>query len=190
MRLFVALELAEDVKDTLAFAAADLTRQAQSGRAVMRDNFHLTLVFIGETNRIHEARTIFEETGRQRFVQSLKLTLRGIGTFKGKKTSGQKGQTPTTVYTWWIAVEPTSALLSLTHALTEAYRVHGFTLQSRNFKPHITLVRGVCAPKPIEFDPPCLTTISARLSLMKSDLTGRSPVYTTLASRQISEPTF
>ena len=48
MRLFIALELPGDVRERLARSAASLETSWTSGRLLPAENYHLTLVFLGE----------------------------------------------------------------------------------------------------------------------------------------------
>ncbi|MDR1712975.1 MAG: hypothetical protein LBR39_02315, partial [Coriobacteriales bacterium] len=61
MRLFIAIDLPTDVKQELAETARSLGRQATSARLVPEENFHLTLVFIGESQRVDDIRRVMTE---------------------------------------------------------------------------------------------------------------------------------
>ena len=52
MRLFVAICFDEPCKDVLCAAIAGLKSHARQGNFSRRENLHLTLAFLGETNRI------------------------------------------------------------------------------------------------------------------------------------------
>ncbi len=51
MRLFVAINFSKDVKNALLAAIDELKGQAVSGNFTSPDNLHLTLAFIGESER-------------------------------------------------------------------------------------------------------------------------------------------
>lgn len=55
MRLFVAIRLDASCKDVLCTAIAGLKGHASHGNFSRRDNLHLTLAFIGETNLLDAA---------------------------------------------------------------------------------------------------------------------------------------
>ena len=50
MRLFLAINLSDPMKDALTEAQAALRRQGVRGKETTRENLHLTLAFIGEYN--------------------------------------------------------------------------------------------------------------------------------------------
>ncbi|MDR1358733.1 MAG: hypothetical protein LBJ48_05215, partial [Coriobacteriales bacterium] len=82
-------------------------------------------------------------------------------------------------YTWWVGVAENPGLLRCATALDHALRDAGFLLERRrNFKPHVTLGRGVVTRRPVELTIPELSVAVRSLSLMKSDLSGSIPVYT------------
>ncbi|MDR1089221.1 MAG: hypothetical protein LBL23_08145 [Coriobacteriales bacterium] len=88
MRLFVAVTFSDEVKDSLAILARELERQASAGRFVPRENFHLTLAFLGTTERFAELEEMLRHTARLELAEPLELCLEGIGSFKaGRKSS-------------------------------------------------------------------------------------------------------
>ncbi|MBQ3614969.1 MAG: RNA 2',3'-cyclic phosphodiesterase, partial [Anaerotignum sp.] len=48
MRTFIAIELEEEIKDQLADAQAETQKLCRKGNYVPKDNFHITLHFLGE----------------------------------------------------------------------------------------------------------------------------------------------
>ncbi|MDR1042323.1 MAG: RNA 2',3'-cyclic phosphodiesterase, partial [Clostridiales Family XIII bacterium] len=52
MRLFIAINFSEEIKDALCETIADLRDASRRGRYTHRDNLHLTLAFIGESDRV------------------------------------------------------------------------------------------------------------------------------------------
>ena len=52
MRLFIALNFGPENKQLLDGIAQDLRALALAGRPVSKDNHHLTLAFIGESNAV------------------------------------------------------------------------------------------------------------------------------------------
>lgn len=54
MRIFIAVRLTEEMKNSLAKILAELRRQGVRGNFSHPDNLHLTLAFIGETSRLKE----------------------------------------------------------------------------------------------------------------------------------------
>lgn len=125
MRLFVALDLPWNVKQDLATLSCTLP----GARWVPEENFHLTLRFIGEANRLQaeEIDHALQALRGRGFVFSLS----GIGWF-------EKNGRANTLY---VGVERNEALLRLqTKIETALYRI-GLALDRRRFTPHVTLAR-------------------------------------------------
>jgi len=70
MRLFIAINFNDEIKDALCDASAELMAAAKRGRTPRRENLHLTLVFIGETTRVDDILDVMEEAAdkRGRFI--------------------------------------------------------------------------------------------------------------------------
>ena len=121
MRLFVALELSPAARDALLQAQEALKKQGR-GNFTRRENLHLTLAFIGETQRLDAARDAL------RAIQSKAFTLHmeKIGAFDDLI---------------WAGAELSPPLAALQKEVEHLLRVQGFTLEKRAFRPHITLCR-------------------------------------------------
>ena len=165
MRLFVAIDLPDEAKHELWLTALRLEHQALRARVVPRENYHLTLLFIGETTRIDDARAALHSLRLSH--DPIDLVFNGIGSFK--QHNG---------FTWWVGIEPSPALASLAAELTRTYRAAGFTFDTRSFKPHITLARKVTTTRPIALEAPSYAMKADRLSLMRSTNKDGSMVYT------------
>jgi RNA 2',3'-cyclic 3'-phosphodiesterase len=125
MRLFVALDLPWEIKEELS----DLTCNIPGARWVPTDNFHLTLRFIGEADRLQaEEIDLALATLRGR---SFSFSLSGLGWFE------KAGR----VSTLWAGVERNEDLARLQAKVeTALYRV-GFAPDRRRFTPHVALAR-------------------------------------------------
>ena len=66
MRLFVAAALPESWKDALDRAARALADQGVRGNFTRRENYHLTLVFLGETDRLDDVIAAMDTAYRPR----------------------------------------------------------------------------------------------------------------------------
>jgi len=121
-RLFVALSLPEEIRDRLC--------RLQNGLAGARwrpvENFHITLAFIGETDRhgFDEAIKTLSEIESAPFA----LRLSGLGSFGDRK--------PRAV---WARVEPDEGLTHLQAKIETGLRRRGFDLENRKYTPHVTL---------------------------------------------------
>lgn len=123
MRLFVAVPLSPAVKDMLGRGIADLKGQG-SGTFTRPENLHLTLAFLGETDRLAAAEAALD---RCRLTAPFPVTVGGLGRFGDL---------------WWTGVrEEGDRLSTLAAAVQQALREEGFSIERRAWNPHITLVR-------------------------------------------------
>lgn len=125
MRLFVAIDLPDAVKDQLDALRAPLP----GARWVGRPQMHLTLVFIGETDRGAAAKAALEQVRAAPF----ELLLSGTGRFP----PGSR-QAPRVL---WVGVAPQPALLALQAQVAAALAAAGFPAEGRPYSPHLTLAR-------------------------------------------------
>ncbi|HEX7391212.1 MAG TPA: RNA 2',3'-cyclic phosphodiesterase [Acidiphilium sp.] len=169
MRLFVALDLPWDIKQTLAGFAINLP----GARWVPAQNMHITLRFIGETGRL-EAEEIDHALAAIR-SPGFPLVLTGAGWFE------KAGR----VNMLWIGVERNEALLHLQTKIETALRRVGVAAERRRYTPHVTLARMdlPVGPRFAEFvqthnlyrSPPIETR---SITLFSSQLSDDHPAYT------------
>src|SRR4051794_9893356 len=123
-RLFTGLEIPEDVAFEL-----DLMKGGVPGaRWIERDNYHVTLRFIGDIDD-GLAREIAEELDTIS-AEPFTVRLRGIGAFGGAK--------PHVLYVA-VAASPELKRLQATHE--RICQQFGLRPESRKFAPHVTLAR-------------------------------------------------
>lgn len=169
MRLFIALDLPWDIKQTLAGFIFNLP----GARWVPAENMHVTLRFIGETGRL-EAEEIDHALAAIR-APGFQLVLSGAGWFeKGGRVSSL-----------WIGIERNAALLHLQTKVETALRRTGLAPERRRYTPHVTLARMdlPVGPRFAEFvqshnlyrSPPIETQ---HMTLFSSQLGNDHPAYT------------
>ena len=125
MRLFVAVDLPEEVKRGLQLLCAGVS----GAKWVEAEQIHLTLRFIGEVERTHLAE-ISDALGA---VDAAAFTcaLAGVGHFaNGRRT-----------HTLWAGLDPCPELLSLHDKVERALTRAGLAAERRKFQPHVTLAR-------------------------------------------------
>ena len=125
MRLFVAIDLPETVKEQLAMICCGLP----GARWVKPEQLHLTLRFIGEVNgdRFLDIRDNLMEVSSESFP----LQLQGVGFFPPRKK-------PRVV---WVGLEKNEQLLRLRSRIETVLVRTGLEPEGRKFAPHITLAR-------------------------------------------------
>jgi 2'-5' RNA ligase len=175
MRLFIAIDLPDTVKRELTRVAESLGRQAERARVVPEENFHITLVFIGETRRVNEVKKLAREVCTTYCAEPFNLIVNGLASF------GQRPKRPERGHTWWASVDAPPELHQLVAALSATLRHEGFVIERRSYQPHITLARGVLTSKPIELAIPALEVRVSHISLMRSTRVDNHMVYTEIA---------
>jgi len=170
MRLFIAINFSEEVKDALCETIADLRAAALRGRYTARENLHLTLTFIGESNRVEDILDVMEDVAADTALPAgtLEIALSGAGVFGGRGGDLH-----------WVGVANTPELKSLAARLAAALRAEGFAVEKRRFTPHVTIGREVV----LGADGAAVRVYPARMdaagmSLMRSDRAGGKLVYT------------
>jgi RNA 2',3'-cyclic 3'-phosphodiesterase len=126
MRLFVGLELPRELRQRVALLSG---AGIPGARWVPRENYHVTLRFIGETPRYLAEEIDHALAGLK--APSFALTLAGIGTFtKGGRTQSL-----------WIGVERSEPLERLQSKIETTLQRCGLEPERRRFQPHLTLAR-------------------------------------------------
>ncbi len=122
MRLFTALCFDDEAKKAL-FAAENSAKEKAEGNFTIPENLHLTLVYIGETERLDEIKSALDEIEFPDFDYEIE----GTGTF-------EKG-------IFWAGAKENEKLRSLREIIFEKLANLGFELDGREFVPHITLAK-------------------------------------------------
>ncbi|TGK07021.1 RNA 2',3'-cyclic phosphodiesterase [Leptospira semungkisensis] len=124
MRTFLGLSLPNSVRERLEGICFGL----EEIRWVSPENFHATLVFLGELDReqIETVSEISSDTKHGPFS----IEIQGIGVFGHKS--------PEILYA---SVSHSEELFRLQKSLDSSLRRAGFSLEKRDYKPHITIGR-------------------------------------------------
>ena len=124
MRLFVALQLEDRVKDALIQFIDSVRPHTQEGRFSHRENLHLTLSFIGETGKVAQAKRALHRVQAEPFV----ISTAGIGRFR--RSTGD---------ILWAGVAKNAQLEALAQQVRQTLEQEGFKLEDRPFAAHLTL---------------------------------------------------
>ncbi len=125
-RLFVAIDLPEQVKDAVAGIAG---RELAGARLVPREQLHLTLRFIGDADEA-QYQAIKKELGKVKGV-AFSLALKEVGHFP-------PGRRPRVL---WVGIEESAPLRGLQEEVERALVGVGVPPEERGFSPHITIAR-------------------------------------------------
>lgn len=130
MRLFVALDIPEDVRASLRAFAQPLRAKWPRIRWTRPEGQHVTLKFLGEVGE-ERLELIVSMLAPLRSPEPVTMNFRGIGFFP------QPGR-PRVL---WAGVEGSANLQPLAAEVESALVVAGFPAEQRAFRPHLTLAR-------------------------------------------------
>ena len=164
MRLFIAVNFPPEIKQKFAEYEKMLKTDAE-GNFTKTDHLHMTLAFIGETDRTKDVKAAMDETASE---ESLDLTLNALGRFKRPGES----------LVW--AGGASETLEKRQRLLTAALIKRGFDVDQRKWSPHVTLGRRVKFSK-LKKD----AEIDAYLNAYDVDLTVRFDGVSLMSSERI-----
>jgi 2'-5' RNA ligase len=176
MRLFVAIELPEDLKAAIARVQEQLKSSGPAANWTRPEGIHLTLKFLGEVEETKAAGIIEALQGACRGTQPLRLEIAGAGAFPNVRA-------PRVL--WVGARGDTEQLATLQAAVEDSMEKLGFAREARKFSPHLTLAR-IKFPKPRDNWASAIDGIKTvslgsftadHVSLMKSELRRDGAVY-------------
>ncbi|MCK9521304.1 MAG: RNA 2',3'-cyclic phosphodiesterase [Dehalococcoidia bacterium] len=184
VRLFVACEVPDDVKEAIGGLITDLKgRSGNMVRWIRPEGVHVTLKFLGEVpvKQLPAIKLAIQEAvvGHAPF----ELEFSNIGTFGGREG----------LRIMWVGVAgDVLRLEALVRAVNAALAVVGFEPERRPFRPHLTLARvrdeiGTRQRAEIEVEVgkteiPQSSWRTTQVSLMRSRLTPQGAVYEVLAT--------
>jgi 2'-5' RNA ligase len=185
VRLFVALNLPDDVRRALWTAAAPVRELDLPLKWVRPEGIHVTLKFLGE---VPDARELELRAALGRAAAggpALALVVAGFGAFPGFER-------PRVI---WAGLQPDPALESLQHRVEREFVPLGFPPENRPFRPHLTLGRAARDAKPRHCDGLEETVLRLRhqetthveaVDLMQSVLQSGGAVYHIRHSERLS----
>lgn len=132
MRLFIAIEIPEDVKKLMAEAQAKLRGTSVDAGWTRAEGIHLTLKFLGEVL----------ETKVPEIMTALSGAVKGTGGFRLDGAGAGAFPNPKNARVVWIGMSgETDKLTRLQAAVEKAMIGFGFKREDRAFTPHLTLGR-------------------------------------------------
>jgi RNA 2',3'-cyclic 3'-phosphodiesterase len=177
MRLFIAIELPEDVRQAIAKVQQQLQTSGADANWTRPEGIHLTLKFLGDVPEAKVAGVLQGMTDAAQGTGTLRFEVSGAGAFPSAKA-------PRVL--WLGLTGDTARLAALQRAVEDAMAAAGFEREERNFSPHLTLAR-IRFPRPRDNWERRIEGIrdvrlggfdADRVSLMKSELHPGGAVYT------------
>lgn len=155
MRLFVALDIPQEIRQRLARFVEGVQALAPDVRFVNPESFHVTLKFIGETNKLDSIKSALSQV----HVPAFDVSFNGTGFFPGERNPR----------VFWAGIQAPPQLQQLASAVDSALRPVGFEPERGPYQPHLTLARsGSGRPSRVPSDKsnPKFQRLQQRLSSM------------------------
>ena len=161
MRLFCAIDLSDEMKGALTELQDDLRSFRIRGNYTKRENFHITLAFIGEYK---DAGLVVETLEKVRF-KPFDISLDGLGSFGSL---------------WWAGLSQSDSLANLARRVRHVLSDADIPFDRKRFSPHITLIREPNADLIPGMTVPDIGMTVRRFSLFRSDRGKNGMIYTEL----------
>lgn len=165
MRVFIAIEIPESIKEELAHLVEGLKDKISNVKWVEKENFHITLRFIGEIqeDRISVLESIIDEVSLK--FSPFEIELKGTGKFP---------------HVIWVGIDKGGDILKNIYYSIEGALIRAdFPPIDKPFSPHITLGRVKKDVKRFQvedFGP--ISFYANSITLMQSQLFPSGPIYT------------
>ena len=166
MRLFIALRFTEEFKIALDKLAKTLRANSSGGNFTRLENYHLTLAFIGETDRCRDLKKLINSVEYDRFDISL-------------ERSGHFGDIQ------WVGLKRSPELEGLASDISDRLTASGIDFDKKQFKPHITLARKCVPHSGFRLDVPDVSMTCASVSLMDSSRINGELTYTEIFKKDL-----
>ncbi len=167
MRLFVALDIDEEIRRRIAKFRDQMRTLAPDVKWVGPQTFHITLQFLGETAELEGIQAALQNVRDE----ACSLNFRGAGFFPNSKAPR----------VFWIGIESDRHLQPLVASLASALAPLGFQHDAGPYTPHLTLARaGSGRPRPVrgEHSAPGLRVIADKLASLSP------PEFGTMTARE------
>ena len=132
MRLYIAIDFEDNIKNYFDKITSDIKKHCLEGSFTEKNNFHLTIRFIGEADnlQITKIKEVIDRAVLQ--ISPFELLVNNLGIFKRKKTN-----------ILWIGIEQNAVLSELHKELSTLLKEFKIPFYDKLFMPHITLGRRV-----------------------------------------------
>ncbi len=130
MRIFIALDIDEAIRERIARFIEGVNGFAPDARWAMPESLHVTLKFIGE--QPEPAVDQIRKTLGTITAAAVELQFRGYGFFPTAKSAR----------VFWVGLQAGPALARLAAAIEDKMASLGLAKEQRPFSPHLTLARG------------------------------------------------
>lgn len=127
MRLFAGIDIEPAIRERISRFVEGVRNFAPDVRWVNPETFHVTLKFLGETNKVDEIKRALTEVSGS----PVTFGFRGTGYFPSSKSAR----------VFWVGMEADANLATLHNAVNAATQALGFEGDKGPYHPHLTLAR-------------------------------------------------
>jgi len=176
IRVFIAIKI--DMNQTIIRFVNDVRKSDAGVKLVESENMHITLKFLGDTKveSIEKIKAIIKRSCLE--LKPFIMKFRGVGVFPNQHY----------LKVVWIGIHDAQQLIPFIKTIDDRLHQLGFKREKRDFSPHLTIGRVRTAKnkqKLLQIIQEYQETIFGEqhietIQLMKSDLTPKGPIYTTL----------
>ncbi|ASA78620.1 RNA 2',3'-cyclic phosphodiesterase [Thermococcus sp. 5-4] len=184
MRAFIAIEVNDEVRDNLLKAQERIGSKSAKIKFVERENFHVTLKFLGEIDEAtaEEVKRALEEIAKKH--KKHRARVKGIGVFPN----------PNYVRVIWAGIENDEGINAIAKDVEREMRRLGFK-KDKDFVAHITIGRVKFVRDKLELAMALKDLANEdfgefdveAIELKKSTLTPKGPIYETVARFELAE---
>ena len=162
MRLFVAILLSDEMKQSVIGTMHELKKAGVNGRYVPAQNLHVTLAFLGETRDVEAVKAAMQTI----VCKPFRMSFADMGVFTNLL---------------WVGIKGNQGLNKLAKYVASALDAAQISYDRKKFVPHITIVRNMGGPWKKAAAPKGDMTVR-KVSLMKSEQKDGKRVYTEVFS--------
>ena len=183
MRAFIAIEINDAVRDNLLRAQERIGSKSAKIKFVERENFHVTLKFLGEIDEAlaEDVKKALAEIARKH--KKHRVRVKGIGVFPN----------PNYVRVIWAGIEDDEGIKAIAKDVEREMRRLGFK-KDKDFVAHITIGRVKFVRDKVELamalkdlaDEDFGEFDVEAIELKKSTLTPKGPIYETVARFELA----
>lgn len=163
MRIFIAIWFTEAFRSSILDAQDGLKEYGVRGNYTQPENLHLTLAFIGETERVEKIKAAVDAVKFEPFV----IRTGKMGCFNGRSR------------VVWLGIEGEDRVKAIAQQLRRNLDQRGIDYAKGKFSPHITLVRQP-SEMPLDIDVESESMTVSNIYVMKSERINGRLVYTAL----------
>ena len=162
MRVFVAIQLSEEMKSAVTDTLHLMKKQGIRGSYVPKQNLHLTVAFIGETKEAAAVKAALQTVK----IKPFRLSFSDMDTFGDLL---------------WVGLKGNQGLSAAVREVRTALDTAGIAYDRKKFVPHITMIRKMTGSWKQVPAPKGDMTVKG-ISLMKSEMKDGKRVYTEIGS--------